>query len=95
MHCFVALANNGSFSDCRIRAPMAVRWLRDIARLINRNANDVLRVDLETVGATLGSLRHFHQKQKEQVDFGSHAHEEGDAKDKKKIFKPVPPDFPA
>jgi hypothetical protein len=74
---------------------MAERWLQDVARLINRNTNDILRVRLGLVKGgqvTLSSLRSFHQQQR---DLKPNAEsEDEDRKKVKKVFKPVPPDFP-
>lgn len=102
------LANNGKYSDCRVWAPFSDRRFRDVARLVKKNANEVLRVDLETVDdkdhqVSIARLREFHARHRTpetQNLLETNDHDantiEGDRKPKKKDpFKPVPPDFPA
>jgi hypothetical protein len=55
LHAIVAVANNGHYSDCRAWAPQRDRWKRDLCRLIERDANEVVYVDIP-----LTSLREFH-----------------------------------
>ena len=55
LHAIIAIANNGHYSDCRAWAPRAVRWERDLCRLVERDADDLVHVDLP-----LESLRAFH-----------------------------------
>jgi hypothetical protein len=50
----VAIANNGHYSDCRAWAPRAVRWQRDLCRLIERDVDSVVTFELP-----LASLRAF------------------------------------
>lgn len=54
LHGFVCVANNGVFSDCRIRAPYSEPWRREVCRLIARNQNEVVSADVP-----IGSLRQF------------------------------------
>lgn len=56
LHSIVGIANNGHYSDCRVWAPHSVRWKRDLCRLIERDSNDVVFVDLP-----LDSLRAHHR----------------------------------
>lgn len=56
VHAFVAIANNGTYSDCRIWAPYQERWMRDVCRLVERHLPDVVFVDLP-----VGSIRAFHR----------------------------------
>lgn len=56
LHCFVAVANNGLFSDCRIRGPYAEPWQRDACRLISRGENEVVFADLP-----IDALREYRQ----------------------------------
>lgn len=46
LHGFIAVANNGTYSDCRIRGPYAVSWQRDVCRLISRGENEVVSADV-------------------------------------------------
>lgn len=46
LHSIIAIANNGHYSDCRAWAPLEVRWERDLCRLIERNVNDIVHVDI-------------------------------------------------
>jgi hypothetical protein len=46
LHSIVAIANNGHYSDCRAWAPRSVRWQRDLCRLIERDVDDVVHVDI-------------------------------------------------
>lgn len=56
LHAFVAIANNGLYSDCRAWAPRSVRWERDLCRLIERGENNVVCVNLP-----MKSLMQFHK----------------------------------
>lgn len=55
LHAIIAVANNGHYSDCRAWAPRKERWERDLCRLIERDVNDVVYVDVP-----LSSLEAFH-----------------------------------
>lgn len=55
LHSIIAIANNGHYSDCRAWAPRSVRWQRDLCRLIERDVDDVVHVDIP-----LSSLMAFH-----------------------------------
>jgi hypothetical protein len=46
LHAFIAIANNGHYSDSRAWAPRTERWERDLCRLIERDVNDVVYVDV-------------------------------------------------
>jgi len=46
LHSIIAIANNGHYSDCRAWAPRSERWERDLCRLIARDADDVVYVDI-------------------------------------------------
>jgi predicted amidohydrolase len=54
LHAVVAVANNGHYSDCRAWAPRYVRWERDLCRLIERDVNSIVTVEMP-----LRSLRDF------------------------------------
>jgi hypothetical protein len=56
LHAVVVVANNGHYSDCRAWAPRTVRWKRDLCRLIERDVDDVVHVDIP-----LQSLKRFHR----------------------------------
>jgi hypothetical protein len=58
LHSFVAIANNGHYSDCRAWAPRTRRWERDRCRLIERDVDDVVHVDIP-----LSELVAFHDGQ--------------------------------
>ena len=57
LHSIIAVANNGHYSDCRAWAPMTARWQRDLCRLIERDENTVVFVDLP-----LAALRAFREE---------------------------------
>ncbi len=63
LHSIIAIANNGHYSDCRAWAPRTQRWERDLCRLIERDVNDVVHVDIP-----LGSLVGFHGGNKQAKD---------------------------
>lgn len=46
LHSIIAIANNGHYSDCRAWAPVSERWKRDLCRLIERDVDDVVHVDI-------------------------------------------------
>ena len=56
LHSIIAIANNGHYSDCRAWAPRSERWERDLCRLIERNVDDIVHVDIP-----LASLLAFHK----------------------------------
>ncbi len=93
IHCFLAVANNGKYSDCRVWVPAADSWRREVARLISRGTNEVLRVDLgdgtdNEQSVSIWCLRRFHQV----GDLDGICGERANAI--RKLFKPLPPDFP-
>ncbi|XXX78863.1 RNA-directed DNA polymerase [Sorangium sp. So ce134] len=55
LHSIIAIANNGHYSDCRAWAPRSERWERDLCRLIERDVDDVVHVNIP-----LASLVAFH-----------------------------------
>jgi hypothetical protein len=63
LHSVIAVANNGHYSDCRVWAPRTQRWERDLCRLIERDVNDVVYVDIP-----LASLVAFHEGDKQAKD---------------------------
>lgn len=63
LHAIIAIANNGHYSDCRAWAPRTLRWERDLCRLIERDVNDVVHVDVP-----LASLVAFHKGSKQAKD---------------------------
>lgn len=56
LHSIIAIANNGHYSDCRAWAPRSERWERDLCRLIERDVDDVVYVDIP-----LAELVSFHK----------------------------------
>ncbi len=56
LHSIIAIANNGHYSDCRAWAPRSERWERDLCRLIERDVDDVVHVDIP-----LAELVAFHK----------------------------------
>lgn len=81
LHAIMAIANNGYYSDCRAWAPKRERWRRDLCRLIERDVDDVVFVDLP-----IQSLRNFHRSAPLAVAKpGSGEQPE---------WKPLPPDWP-
>jgi len=56
LHSIIAIANNGHYSDCRAWAPRSERWERDLCRLIERDVDDVVYVDIP-----LAELISFHK----------------------------------
>jgi predicted amidohydrolase len=42
LHSFIAVANNGTYSDCRIRGPYADAWRREVCRLIMRESDGIV-----------------------------------------------------
>lgn len=46
LHSIIAIANNGHYSDCRAWAPRSDRWERDLCRLIERDVDDIVHVDI-------------------------------------------------
>ena len=55
LHSIIAIANNGHYSDCRAWAPRFERWERDLCRLIERDVDDIVYVDIP-----LADLVDFH-----------------------------------
>lgn len=55
LHAIIAVANNGHYSDCRAWAPRCVRWERDLCRLVERDRDGIVSVEIP-----LTSLRDFH-----------------------------------
>lgn len=55
LHSIIAVANNGHYSDCRAWAPRTERWQRDLCRLVERNVDDIVHVNIP-----LTSLVAFH-----------------------------------
>lgn len=56
LHSIIAIANIGHYSDCRAWAPRSERWERDLCRLIERDVDDVVHVDVR-----LAELVSFHR----------------------------------
>lgn len=56
LHSIIAIANNGHYSDCRAWAPRSERWERDLCRLIERDVDDIVHVDIP-----LAELVAFHK----------------------------------
>jgi hypothetical protein len=83
LHAVVAIANNGYYSDCRVWGPHALRWKRDMCRLIARRVNEVVAVT-----PPIGSLRAFQESQS-----GSHGFYTDEVGEDAQ-WKPLPPDWP-
>lgn len=87
LHAFVAIANNGIFSDCRIRGPYDQAWMRDVCRLVSRDENAIVAANLP-----IGDLRAY------RADANAYdARRERDKKlPGKKLpgWKPLPPGWP-
>jgi hypothetical protein len=47
LHCYVAVSNNAMFSDCRLQTPSDVRYRRDACRLICRDEDEVITVQVD------------------------------------------------
>jgi len=47
VHCYVAIANNATFSDCRVHCPSDERWKRDVCRLICRGEDETISAHLD------------------------------------------------
>ena len=79
LHCFVAVANNAQFSDCRVYAPRKERYERDACRLISPGEN-------ETVGAPMraSDLRRFQLFSLGRLKTTSRI---------TRLFKPIPPGY--
>lgn len=58
MHSFVAIANNGEISDCRVCGPFKEEYRRDVCRLISPGANETVVADLP-----IQSLRQYQQNE--------------------------------
>lgn len=103
LHSIIAIANNGHYSDCRAWAPLAERWQRDLCRLIERDVNDIVYVDIP-----LASLVAFHagiQQAKDRYARIRDALNRGDVRAAKAevrkltnelpgAWRPLPPDWP-
>jgi predicted amidohydrolase len=102
LHSVIAISNNGHYSDCRAWAPRTERWQRDLCRLIERDVNDVVHVDVP-----LSSLRAFHSGDPQTADRFKRLREalsKGDMKAAKGLvrkldeessgpWRPLPPDW--
>lgn len=102
LHSVIAIANNGHYSDCRAWAPRTQRWERDLCRLIERDVNDVVHVDVP-----LASLVAFHNGSKQAKDKYRRLREALDRRDLKAAcaaldkltdelpgaWRPLPPDW--
>lgn len=103
LHSIIAIANNGHYSDCRTWAPRTERWERELCRLIERDVDDVVYVDIP-----LASLVAFHagiKQAKDQYARLSDALKRADLgaarKELQKLneklpgaWRPLPPDWP-
>ena len=54
LHCYVAVANNASYSDCRAQAPKKELHEREVCRLISRGSNTTITAEID-----VASLRAF------------------------------------
>lgn len=102
LHAVIAIANNGHYSDCRAWAPRTERWERDLCRLIERDVNNVVSVDVP-----LASLLAFHGGERQTKDkfgrlrtalerrdvAGARAALEKLTEDLPGVWRPLPPDW--
>lgn len=103
LHAIIAIANNGHYSDCRAWAPRAERWERDLCRLVERDVDDVVHVEIP-----LASLVAFHRGSKQAKDRYARLRDALDRRDTKAAraalrkltaalpgaWRPLPPDWP-
>lgn len=82
LHAIVAIANNGHYSDCRAWALRRVRWSRDLCRLIERDVDAVVTVELP-----LRSLREF------RATHGAPAGQAMEPRNEELGWRPLPPDW--
>jgi hypothetical protein len=54
VHCYIAIANNAEYSDCRVHCPSDERYKRDVCRLICRREDETISAELD-----FGALRKF------------------------------------
>jgi hypothetical protein len=81
LHAIIAIANDGHYSDCRAWAPLGVRWQRNLCRLIERDVNDIVHVEMP-----IKSLRAFRSNPVNQVcDKCGKSHSK---------WRPLPPEWP-
>jgi len=103
LHAIIAIANNGHYSDCRAWAPRTERWERDLCRLIERDVDDVVYVDVPV--ASLSSAHAGDAPSKDQYERLRtllvqkkyvEARRELDrlTKDLPGPWRPLPPDWP-
>lgn len=78
LNSFVVVANNGSYSDCRVWAPRRERWEREYCRLIQRSGREIVYVDIP-----IGDLRQF---RRDSIASALDA--------VKGTWKPLPPNWP-
>ena len=83
LNAIVAIANNGKYSDCRAWAPRNSRWQRDLCRLIERDSNVVVFVDIP-----LGSLRAF------RMSASALPLRNPQNRNLNREWRPLPPDWP-
>lgn len=82
LHAIIAIANNGHYSDCRAWAPRSKRWERDLCRLIERDVDDVVHVDIP-----LADLVAFHKTRVSSVPPARRSVAPSG-------WRPLPPDWP-
>jgi predicted amidohydrolase len=57
VHCYVAIANNAMYSDCRVHCPSDERYKRDVCRLICRGQDETISAHLD-----FDPLRNFQRR---------------------------------
>lgn len=103
LHAIIAIANNGHYSDCRAWAPLAERWARDLCRLIERDVDDVVHVDIPL--ASLVAFRSGDKQAKDRYARLRASLQRGDMKAARAAlseltaelpgaWRPLPPDWP-
>lgn len=102
LHAIIAIANNGHYSDCRVWAPRTERWERDLCRLIERDVNDIVYVDIPV--ASLSAFQAGDKQAKDRYQIlrtALHKKRYADARrelerlteDLPGLWRPLPPDW--
>jgi hypothetical protein len=80
LHCYVALANNAHYSDCRLYVPRKAHYERDAGRLMLSRQNEAIAVEVNT-----SELRSFQQASLDP--------KRSVPKSLRELFKPLPPGY--
>jgi len=79
LHCFVAVANNAQFSDCRVYVPRKERYERDACRLISPGENETVNAPMRA-----SDLRRFQLSSVGRISTSPKV---------RSLFKPIPPGY--